>query len=282
MNRLHTLILVSLLLLLSACEGDYMNEPRDLLVVEGWIENGSGPVVMLTKTLPISTEPHAMDDIQDYVVRFGAVVSVTDGKDTVVLTGHYAKDYYPPYVYSSSEMLGVVGKTYTLMVEYHGQSVRAKTVIPRPVPLDRITCREMEDGRYGIVAEFRDDPASKDWYKTFVKVSGRDKVFHSAYLGLIDDDMLASHDVSLNIYPADVNGGKGLGYDLYYNKGDEVDVMFCTTTEDIYRYWRGFEEVSSLSRNPLFPISYNLASNIQGGIGYWAGYGSRYYHLVVE
>jgi hypothetical protein len=51
--------------------------------------------------------------------------------------------------------------------------------------------------------------------------------------------------------------------------------------KESWEYWNDFEEVQSLSSNPLFPVSTDIRSNIKGGLGYWAGYGSAYYKVSI-
>jgi hypothetical protein len=38
----------------------------------------------------------------------------------------------------------------------------------------------------------------------------------------------------------------------------------------------------SLSRNSLFPITKNMPSTIPDALGYWQGFGSKYYRVIVE
>lgn len=39
--------------------------------------------------------------------------------------------------------------------------------------------------------------------------------------------------------------------------------------------------MTTLSRNLLFPVTNNLHSNIDGGLGYWFGYGACFATLTV-
>ena len=62
---------------------------------------------------------------------------------------------------------------------------------------------------------------------------------------------------------------------------DIVDIRFCTLDHKSWEYWSDFEEIQSLSRNPFFPVTTDIRSNIEGGLGYWAGYGSTYYTIEI-
>ena len=92
-------------LILTGCNDDFelQGEESPQLVVEGWIEDGGFPIVILTRSLPISTEYRNIDDLSDYILRW-AKVTVSDGTDSVVLTGKYDEGYFPPYISMSKSL----------------------------------------------------------------------------------------------------------------------------------------------------------------------------------
>ena len=67
------------------------------IVVEGWIEDGGFPVVMVTTSVPVSSEYEKWDSLEDHLVRW-AKVTVSDGENEVVLTGKMDRNYFPPYI----------------------------------------------------------------------------------------------------------------------------------------------------------------------------------------
>ena len=115
MHRLSFLLL-AVPLLLSSCYRTEIEEAAPQLVVEGWIENGRPPVVQLTTTVPITTLKHSVDSLDRYVLKW-ARVTVSDGTKEVILTGVYNRRYTPPYLYTTGDMLGETGRTYTLKVD---------------------------------------------------------------------------------------------------------------------------------------------------------------------
>ena len=75
--------------MLAACDSDYgITLQQPALVVEGWIEDGGFPVVILSQTIPVSKGSQNMNDLIDYVIRW-AKVTVSDGTDSVALIGKY-------------------------------------------------------------------------------------------------------------------------------------------------------------------------------------------------
>ena len=80
-------ILIALALLLTAaCTPFWQPEGEERLVVEGWIDAGGFPIVMVTTSVPTSTEYQSIDDQKNHLVRH-AKVTFSDGESSVILTG---------------------------------------------------------------------------------------------------------------------------------------------------------------------------------------------------
>ena len=50
------------------------------IVVEGWIENGRPPIVILTTSVSVDGTPRDSTDLKELIIRWGKV-TVSDGKD---------------------------------------------------------------------------------------------------------------------------------------------------------------------------------------------------------
>ena len=61
---------------------------------------------------------------------------------------------------------------------------------------------------------------------------------------------------------------------------DIVMVKFCQVDEASMRFWRGVVRNSTSGGNP-FAEPANLTSNIDGGLGVWTGYGTKYYKIPI-
>lgn len=271
------------LLLAAACTPSWQPEGEERLVIEGWIDAGGFPIVMVTTSVPTSTEYQSIDDQKNHLVRH-AKVTVSDGENSVILTGMDNKRYFPPFIYTTSDMRGVTGKAYSLKVEFSGMTATASTTIPAAVPLDSLWCVPSSDdkGKYNIKARFSDPEATEDYYRLFVKVAGKDSSYVASYMGCLRDSDLAN--------PAELPVMRGLSVDnenswawnpASYEKGDEVLVKFCTMDSISYEFWNSYDRVVSLSILPMFQATYNPEYNISGGIGYWCGYGASKYTIMV-
>ena len=174
--KIRHIIYIACLLLLCGCSDVKLPASEPVLVIDGWIENGKGPVVIVTTSVPARDTLGNAEDLQKYVVTW-TKVTVSDGEREVVLTGMMNDDYYPPYIYTTSYIKGEAGKTYTLKVEeYDGRSVTAVTTIPEPVALENIKVRRSQSNEEGyyLTGELRDNPDTKDYYKAFIKKHRKD------------------------------------------------------------------------------------------------------------
>ena len=262
-----------------SCVDIRLSEAESELVLEGWIEEDGFPVVLLSTSVPVTTGSKDMESLQEHIVRWGKVV-ISDGDKEVVLTGGPDERFIPPYSYTTAKMRGQAGKTYTLKAEYKDRRITASTTIPQSKELEYLRTEQVSPGKYKIVAGMKDDSSGKDFYKFFVKREGKDSAYMSSFRGLVNDEVLTDGVNEVSVY----NGisVRESDFDQYFEEDDVVYVRFSTMDEASWIYWDGFEEIQSLSRNPFFPVSNAIRSNVTGGLGYWAGYGSTYYRLPIS
>ena len=262
-----------------SCVDIRLPEAESELVLEGWIEEDGFPGVLLSTSVPVTTGSKDMESLQEHIVRWGKVV-ISDGDKEVVLTGGPDERFIPPYSYTTAKMRGQAGKTYTLKAEYKDRRITASTTIPQSKELEYLRTEQVSPGKYKIVAGMKDDSSGKDFYKFFVKREGKDSAYMSSFRGLVNDEVLTDGVNEVSVY----NGisVRESDFDQYFEEDDVVYVRFSTMDEASWIYWDGFEEIQSLSRNPFFPVSNAIRSNVTGGLGYWAGYGSTYYRLPIS
>jgi hypothetical protein len=275
------LYILTLLFLLTGCqEGDTITPQPSALVVEGWIENDGFPMVILTKTFPITTDFQNPKNLEQYVIKW-AKVTVSDGENSVVLTGRYDKTYFPPYVYTTSWLKGEVGKTYYLTVEYQDFYAQAKTTIPAPPVIDEYRVEKIAGSpneQYQIIACFRDNPNEKNYYQFFTKIGLESNQYIASDLGSIDD----SHIRESNEFP--VYRSRTYDTENYissFTKGEVVAVKFAQVDETSYHFWDAYTKSLSLNTNMFLSTTSSLPSNITGGKGYWCGYGAVNHYLII-
>lgn len=272
--------LISLLFVfvLSGCTADYLVTSSPSLVVEGWIEEGGHPVVIVTTSVPVSTEYQDIASLEDYVVRW-AKVTVDDGTDKIVLTGRYSSEYLPPYIYTTPWITGRAGTEYTLTVEYGGEKASACTAVHERASFDSIRVFRHSCGEYRIMAYFRNERSRGDRYSIFTKVEGRDKVYRPALMGILNGDVLGEETaVQVNMSPQ----VPYVDNSPYYSDTDVVRIRFSRLGSAEFDYWTDYQDMLLLSRNPIMTTDAKVRSNVSGGLGYWAGYGSSEYLVNIR
>jgi len=264
-----------------ACEETEVPQAPEQLVVEGWIDSGGFPVVKLTTTIAVSKQLQSTDSLERHLLRW-AKVTVSDGQREVVLTGMPRNDFFPPYIYTTSDMRGEVGKTYTLRVDYMQFHAHATTTIPKPVPLTSIVAEPLPlyPSYYKLRADFNDDPTTTDYYKVFVSQDNEQSDYHSTHIGTFNDRFLPTHaSVIINNARQNVVNPKG----TFFKQDETVYIKFCHIDSTSYEFWKTMDDYQGEGRNPLFNSMQNIRSNIHGGLGYWCGYGVSYHVFdVVE
>jgi len=274
------MLLLLLACLCLGCEETEVKQVPPQLVVEGWIDSGGFPIVKLTTTVPVSKQAQSTDSLDRFLVRW-AKVTVSDGTREVVLTGMPNRDYFPPYIYTTSEMRGEVGKTYTLKVDYQDFHAHAVTTIPKPVALTSIKAEELPlfPGWYKLRVGFTDNPATTDYYKVFVRQYGHSQDFHSTYLGTYNDRLLPTQaSILVNNSRQNVANPNA----TFFKRYELVTIKFCHIDSVSYEFWKSMDDYHGEGRNPLFNSMQNIRTNIHGGLGYWCGYGAFYHTYVIE
>ncbi|NPD92626.1 DUF4249 family protein [Xylanibacter muris] len=271
------LVLMLLQVIVSCDDTNEGTSETSELVIEGWIDAGDFPVVKVSRSIRLAGDGIHLSDLEEYVDRW-ARVTVSDGERECVLVGRYDKKMFPPFVYTTSEMRGKPGHKYRITVEAFGDmKAEAVTDIPMDIPsVDSFSVEPVagNDTLCRLYAYTR----YRDKCRFFVRVRGKDTDMFPSYMCLYDSVMIGA-DGKVPVNKGSTNVEKDRKSLFCY--GDTVEIKIASLDNQSYRFWRDFEDMLSLSRNPLFPISKNLHSNVDGALGYWFGYGARYYKVVL-
>lgn len=275
--------LLAALLFMLSCESDDTIDAPTQLVVEGWIDSNGFPVVILTTTAHIDEHKQSVNSLEDYVIKW-AKVAINDGEQEVILTGKVDKDYFPSYIYTTSRMRGSVGKTYKLTVTYNEYHAEAETTIPQQIEVDSFRVEKLAGNSpyYGLYAYFKDNPTEKNYYKFFVYTSSSPyQSFSSSRLSLVNDEVVSENTICVPIH-RDHNITEWDDYRQNFIYGEIAKVKIAQIDNVGYQFWKSYEEVATLSRNPLFPNTNSIKSNVKGALGYWLGYGASKYTIDIK
>jgi hypothetical protein len=278
-NKLLIISIAALLGLASCNQDDVVAyiEYLPKIAVEGWIENEAPATVMLSWTASFDQKLDTAYLLKQVIKS--AKVSVSNGKETEILTLGMNYSYLPPYVYYGSSLKGKTGESYRLTIEYNNQIITADAYIPEPVPLDScwFVKASPSDTIGYIHIKFRN--TSEAFYQIATRIDQRETVFTPCLYGNFSSAQFAKNDrVSLQI-----NKGPVLfpetQFDTYFTAGNRVYLKFRTQSQESYDFWTSWQNEVLNAQNPIFPANTNLKSNIKGGIGIWCGYGTYNYRI---
>lgn len=275
---------------------------KEQLVVDGFIETGSPALVLLSKTNNI----YAGTNIENYINGFvsGATVIVSDGT-TVDTLLEVCTDNLPQGTedavsaffglpvdqitnlhlcfYVSDQLVGEVGKTYSLKVLNQDKVYESQTTIPQPQQLDSLYWKP--DGNlpeYGFSwARLSDPPQSGNAYRWEVKYKSGIS-FSKPFNPFTDDrfynglsfEFAYENPMSFND-PTIQDDYRG-----YYKLGDTIVVKFSTLGQKEFQFFdKKYNQIYSAG-NP-FATPVNVPGNISNNaLGIWVGYSPTFDTIV--
>ena len=261
--------LLFITIILSSCYSDEPESPAKMpLVIEGWIENGEAPIVMVTHAVDL-TKPSASFD--GFVEKWSRV-SIFDGDKQYILTGRIDKNYTPDFIFTSSKLKGEVGHTYRLLVETETDTAEA-TILPPPALLP-LTVKPAPgcDTLYTICATIDGAADENGYYKFFARSDKTESRFYASYLGTFtgaEYNRAGEWQISRGVHSTYSDDD----FEHFYHSGDRVTVKLCALQTSVYDFWSTYDKSVGISNNLFFSFATNCPSNIRGGLGYWAAYG---------
>lgn len=303
-----TVILIFLVSLMLSCEKEItvdLPEAEAKLVVEGRIEPGLPPFVMLTR----SAGYFDATDVSSFENNFvhNAVVKVFDGTTEVTLE-EYCANTLPPvllpfvaeitgipvenlnrvnyciYATFNTAIWGQTGKTYYLTINSEEKTYSSTTLIPVPVPLDSLWFEAERDSLGFVWARLSEPPGPVNAYRWYAMRLGKDASFIAPFGSAFDDKFVDGKTFNFgyqrgavaNSNASDDNNSER----AYFKTGDTIVVKFCSIDKGTFEFLRGYETEVINNSNP-FASPTTIKSNIEGGaLGYWGGYGAAYDTLV--
>lgn len=282
------------LILLFGCEKDINIQPEiqePLLVVDGMIESNQPPMIILSKSLNYFGTFNT-DLLQSSLVK-NAKVTLNNGSKTVALKeytvpvgGVFSINYFTTDSSNpASNMVGQVGKTYLLTIDYGGKRYEAKTVIPvskksldsiwwKPAPKNDDTMKVVLMGR------FTDPAGYGDYVRYFTKVNsgpylpGINSVFDDNVIDGTTYDFQIDQGVNRNDIPNQENYG-------YFLRGDTTTIKFCRIDRSSFDFWRTLEFSYQSTGNPFSTPTKVMGNVSNGALGAFCGYSVLLRSLVI-
>lgn len=275
----HIFGVLILSFLLYSCVREEVNHTK--MVVEGWIDAGKHPIVMLHTSYSLSlSEPDSttlLDVLEQHMVLFGKVV-IFDGEDSVILTGRVDTNYLPPYIYTTTKIIGEVGKTYSLHAKYKEFSAKAKTEIPKIASLDSIRVTNLNQ-KMNVVG-YANHLEVGETYILMARTTDQ-RQYKICPMGAFRASSTESI-ITIN-NPIDFTG-EGAILQTLFPKTDsvEISIKFAKIGEAEFQMWDSYI-AQKLTQGMFFMETYgNIISNIENGNGYWCGMGASEYSISLE
>ncbi|WP_066629578.1 DUF4249 family protein [Labilibacter marinus] len=262
-------------------------EPK--IVVDGWIAEGGFANIYLTKSSPFLTNYDSASIRATFVNYAKLTVSNSKGQSEI-LTLFRKEQFFPPFVYKTTQLRGEVGETYHLKIEVEGKVITSTTTIPDLPNVTNIVTEEVSDTTMNIEVEVQDEASINNYYYSEIKVQSWDSIFHPSSLPLTRDTEFngkegliriyrSSQPDPLNIYNIESHRNLPLyefsQKDTAFLKFSCVDASSFHVLNDIY-----LDGVNS--SNPFAFVNKKTGTNISGGIGRWTGLATKYFVISKE
>lgn len=303
----NILYLLSIIILFASCTKEVkIDIPgyQEQLVVDGRIETGQPPIVLLSR----SNDIYSPTNLDAYLNGFvsGATVTVSDGTTTVVLDEICSDDLPPGTEDQAAELFGIpaselgnyhlcaytsfnpaiwgqVGKTYYLTVEFEGKTYTSSTQILQPNNLVNTYWKpDAGQTEYGYSWATLADPANQfDGYRWEVKYSS-ETMFTKTFNPFFDDQFFdgLTFDFAYENPMSFEDETLEDEFRGYYKLGDTIVIKLSKIDEAVYEFMEKKYTQMYSSGNP-FATPTNIPTNIIGGaLGVWAGYSPSFDTLI--
>lgn len=268
---------IAALSVLTSCANSYL-EPDNVeeLVVEGWIESGHAPVVMVSTTLPVSSTPQPLTDIKEHILRY-AEVYIDHGGEREYLTARLTDRFAIGNYFTSPTLRGEPGESYFLHVKWLDYEASAVCTIPEPPVIDSLFLEKaVDDTSFVAKITFRNDPSEGRFYQTFRRIGSGSKVYtavdFTTFNGAQMDTVITETFMKTLEYAGASN--------LYLHPGDTLAIKLAAIERPMFEFWSSFTNYQN-SAGTVFSAPANVKGNVKGAIGYWAGYGIDLREIII-
>lgn len=261
-------------------------EYKSKLIIESWIEPGQPAQALISTSAPYFGD----FDFSNPTVIFvkGAFVTVTDGSITDTL-----KEVLPGqgFYYSGDNLVGQIGKTYTITVRHSGKEYSAQTSLRNPVKLDSLFFKWEKDSLGFIWQHFKEPAGLGNYYRWQSKrlnVKYGDQFFAGPLFSVFDDKFIDGKEFDFSYdrgpQPYDVQKWRDDPNRNYYRVGDTVAVKFSHIGKAEYDFWNTYYQNKASNSNP-FSAPVNIKSmfgNNQEVIGCFVGYSFTLDTIIIK
>ena len=252
-------------------------EEEEKAVIDGWIDSEGYPIVIFTSSIVPGINN---TNLAEKIIRWG-VVTISDGENTIIMTGDPAEDYFPPYRYVTFKMKGEPGKTYHITADYQNYHAEARCIMPEPTPIKEIRLHEIENNDSLRSAELSfvtptDVPA---YYYITLRNQGESGRFMPTMLGTYKATIPGLEVTVPVLHPKNQLSDS---FSSQLKIGEKVEISLCRITPEVYAFWNSYDNAVLFGGTQFFSSTQSLPGNILGGYGIWSAQGVDTVLLDVE
>jgi hypothetical protein len=266
------------------------SEPK--LVVEGTIENGRPPVVILTRSIGFFSRITPQILAGSFV--HNADVFVSNGTLT-----HKLKEYAVPagqgitlYFYSidssslATAFVGQLNSQYSLRIVSEGKEYTATTTIPNITKrVDSVWWKPSpgnpDTTEVTVIVKATDPPGYGDYIRYFTRIDNQVE-FLPPVNSVFDDLFIDGTTYEVQIQPGiDRNLDRDSTDPDFFHRGDTIEFKLSNIDRTTYDFWRTWEFSYASVGNPFSTPTQVLGNISNGALGYFGGYASQYRSLII-
>ena len=287
-------ILFSTVVLFSSCEKNInfnLKNAGDVLVVDGQIENGMAPTIVLSK----SFDYFSTISPQILANSFVRNADVTISNGTLI---HKLKEYavplgggYTAYYYSidsanlATAFVGQFNKQYTLDIKADGKEYTAVTNIPllakypdslwfKPAPLNPDTNKRV------LMSRTTDPAGLGNYIRYFTKKNSG--AFLPGENSVFDDAVIDGTTYQLQVEPGVDRNNRIPADSNFFKRGDTVTVKFCNIDKATFTFWNTWEFAQQSIGNPFAQPNKVIGNLSNGALGAFCGYAAWYKTIIAK
>jgi hypothetical protein len=209
------------------------------------------------------------------------------------------------YTSLSPLALGVAGETYTLLVDKDAHHLHAITKVNFPIPLDSLwfasPSGNPQDSLGFIYGDMTDPDSLGNAYRwsakrishypqwitkdVYLRGQQKDYTFISPMPSVYDDEFFNGLSFEFAYYRGEIAFSNKFDDHHeergFFKRGDTVVVRGCSIDMNVFKFYKSYEDQLANQGSPFASPS-NVKSNVQGGLGVWAGYGAYYDTLICQ
>ena len=247
------------------------------LVVEGEVTNLAPPYyIRLTKSFNKQVKPNfsgnSFDDETEPVTN--AIVTLSDDKGNIETLSYVGllNSKYSDGWYKSENIIGVVGGTYTLKINYDNKTYKSVSTLPQPVTIDSVSFKEKylaakNSTVYIPLIYFRDPASVKNYYLIHYLIDGMMGSNRVWPYSVLDDKYITEYVNGLEVDDGQSADGKDFYSELYSGMG--VTVVLESVNQSTYNFYKSIIDQFNADGGAFSSIPSTPISNIDGALGHF-------------